>query len=163
MLVLIDSLRQPEMTELLSVYARLQMDKKDFDASDFAQIRQAEAEAYDFYLDFFGQRDSFCAVWSAGGSYRSILHIQRYMDAALLTGLETLPEDRGKGYATQLVMQTVSGLQQRGFTKLYSHVAMDNAASLRVHAKCGFYKHSDCARLLDGTVTAAMYTLCKDI
>jgi GNAT superfamily N-acetyltransferase len=121
------------------------------------------ADSYDFYVDFFGEKDAFCAVWVVDGKYCSALRIQKYLDGVLLTGLETAPDERQKGYGYSLVQEVICVLKKRGYDKLYSHVDKKNLPSQRLHRKCGFFVLRDSARLLDGTVTWKMDTLCRDI
>lgn len=153
MLQLIESLRHPQMQKVMDFYA----------GSQEADCIGSGEAVYDFFLDFFSQRDAFCAMWEESGKCLSVLRIQPYLDGVLLTGVETDRQQRGKGYAFLLACQVIGVLRQRGYTKLYSHVDRKNIPSQKFHKKCGFYKLRDTARLLDGTVTTKMDTLCIEL
>ena len=117
----------------------------------------------EFFLDFFSQEGAFCAGWVTESGMCSVLRIQRYGDGVLLTGVETAPEQRSRGYAYALICAVLAHLRQHGFGKVYSHVDRKNIPSLKLHEKCGFYKLRDTARLLDGSVTTKMDTLCIEL
>ena len=90
------------------------------------------------------------------------LRIEPYCDGLLLTGLETAPEEREKGYATQLLSAVLEYLRVSSKSIVYSHVIKNNPASLAVHKKCGFVKHLDYAVYVDDSVSQNAYTLiCK--
>lgn len=91
----------------------------------------------------------------------SALRIESYRNGVLVTGLETAPNFRNRGYAESLLSAVMDHLSECGSNFVYSHIDKRNAASLRVHEKCGFSRIRDSAVLLDGTVTTGMYTLCK--
>ncbi len=146
MLVLTESFKQLDLEKIHSVYGQ-----------------PVSAASYDFYVDFFGEKDTFCAAWVVDGKYCSVLRIQKYLDGVLLTGLETAPDERQKGYGYSLVMEVIGLLERRGCHRIYSHVDKKNLPSQRLHEKCGFFVLRDSARLLDGTVTTNMNTLCKVI
>jgi len=138
-------------------------DLKQLDLDGIYRIYGAKPELYDYYLELFREKDAFCAVWFTDGSCRASLRIQRYEDGVLLSGLETAPDDRRKGYGYALVTAVLDRLKQRGVHRVYSHIDRRNLPSQRLHKKCGFYKLRDSARLLDDTVTTKMDTLCIDI
>ena len=154
MFVLIPSFYHADMGKIIDIYAQSQ--EKDRIGS--------VAKISDFLLDFYEENcDAFCAMWQEGDVAASVLRIQSYEDGVLLTGVETRPEYRGKGFAAALVAETLAVLRQQGVHKVYSHVAQRNVPSQKLHKKCGFYKLQDTARLLDGTVTSQMDTLCIEI
>jgi L-amino acid N-acyltransferase YncA len=49
-------------------------------------------------------------------------------------------------------MEIRAYLRAQGAEKLYSHIAKGNTASIRTHEACGFYKISDMAAYVDGSV-----------
>ena len=69
----------------------------------------------------------------------------------LITALETAPGCTGRGYATELLSHSLQYLRGQGASKAYVHIRRSNAASLRVHRRCGFQKTARGARLLDGS------------
>ena len=128
------------------------------DLSENQQILRAEQD-FIAYLreDFFWVEDAYYAIWEEDGRYLSALRLEPFEDGLLLEALETRPDCRGRGYATKL-LQAVLAQESR---TIYSHVEKKNTASLRTHEKCGFVKISDCARYIDGSVSAGAFTLCK--
>ena len=123
------------------------------------QILRAEQEFYRYLEDFFRTKGAYYAVWEENGRYLSALRLEPYEDGLLLEALETRPDCRKKGHACALIQAVVEQEKQ----KIYSHVDKSNAASLRVHEKCGFRKISDHAVYLDGSASAGAVTLCRGI
>lgn len=118
-----------------------------------------EQEFYQYLRScFFTDYMAFYAVLEHMGDYLAALRIEPYKDGVLLEGLETAPEARMKGYATQLVQQTLAYLSDLHVKKVYSHVDKKNTASIRVHKKCGFSVVSDSAIYIDGSFTSGSYT-----
>lgn len=115
----------------------------------------AEADAYGDLLDFFRQPGAVVCVWQERGRYRCALRLEPYRDGLLLTGLETAPGDRGRGYATALLRAVLAEWER---VPVYSHIYHRNRASIRVHEKTGFVRISDTAVFLDGSASAAAGT-----
>ena len=129
------------------------------DLSENEQLLRAEQEFADYLrTDFFKVKGAYYALWEEDGAYVSALRLEPFRDGMLLEGLETRLDCRRKGYATRL-LQAVLELERR---KIYSHVSRKNKASLHTHEKCGFQKISDCARYIDGSVSAGAVTFCKE-
>lgn len=130
------------------------------------EIRIALAES-DFLsyirLDFFPRKGSLYALWQEGGRYVSAARIEPYRDGVLLSGLETAPEYRGRGYASSLLAALLDALEPRGIPKVYSHVGKGNRPSLAVHRKNGFRIFKDTAVYLDGSADSRAYTLLKNL
>ena len=152
MLILIDSPAHPQFPSVMALYA----------ASRERDSLGDETAVYEFFLDFFSQKNAFCAAWLEENTCCSVLRIQSFQGGVLVTGVETIPQKRRRGYACKLLSAVLDYLKQRGIEKIYSHVDRKNIASIRLHEKCGFYKLRDTARLLDGSVTTKMHTLCKE-
>lgn len=123
----------------------------------FTQIDAFEQAEY-LCRQFFRGQGELCCLWVKEKRCVSMLRLEPWQDGLLLTGLETLPEHRHHGYASDLLMAVGEYLRSCGYCKLYSHIDHRNCPSIRVHEKCGFRRISDTARLLDGTVTARMGT-----
>ena len=148
--------------ELMQVYAESNRENGRIRAPGLSAERQAAQAEQDFYAylrdDFFRTRGAAYGVWEIGGVYVSALRLEPYRDGLLLTALETRPDQRGKGYAKDLVSQAVAAAGQT----VYSHVGKKNTASLRVRLACGFEKISDSALYLDGSADSRCMTLrCK--
>ena len=121
---------------------------------------RAVSEFYEDLLNFFSQPGAIYALWEEESTYRCCLRVEPYKDGVLITGIETVPQMRNKGYATKLLSAVVEEMLQSGVTVLYSHVDKGNIPSRKLHEKCGFVLHLDYAVLLDQTVSRNMYTLC---
>ena len=130
--------------------------------SNEEQRIRAEQDFYNYLNIFFSDGKSFCALWCDEGGYISAMRLEPYRDGLLISGLETLPEVRGKGYAGKLLQATMRYLKDIGVEKVYSHVDKRNIPSLSVHKKAGFSIISDFARYLDGSVSHRSYTLCLE-
>ncbi len=138
---------------------------------DFGQLMTVYAEScgeslaaeQDFYgylqEDFFRQPGAYYALWVVDGRYVSALRMESFRDGWLLTGLETAPNVRRKGYAGAL-LGGVLAMSNPG--RIYSHVKKDNISSLFVHEKCGFQRISEQAVYLDGSADSHCCTLCFD-
>lgn len=165
MLKIFHAISQLNMVQLRDVYTQSIADagKHRFPSStEQIQFLRATEDFYD-YVDFFLEDErSFYAVWLADGVYTAALRIEPYRDGYLLSGLETAPGARGKGYATSLVRAVQEHLRQFGSYKLYSHVEKNNKLSLAVHHKCGFQRISEHAAYIDGSVSNNACTLCYE-
>ena len=60
-----------------------------------------------------------------------------------LEALETIPDERNKGYGTKLLTFVTQELKKAGPFKLCSCVGKSNTLSLKTHQKCGFRIISD--------------------
>lgn len=116
------------------------------------QVLEAEQDFYLFLKDFFREENAFYAMWEEDSEYVSALRVQSYRDGVLISGLETKPLHRGKGYAKLLLLHTLGYLQEHRIQKVYSHIRKDNIPSIRVHCACDFSCIADYAAYLDGSV-----------
>lgn len=125
------------------------------------QLALAEQDFYGYLRDtFFRTPGAQYAVWAEDGRYVSALRLEPYQDGLLLAALETVADQRGRGYASCLISAVQKLLESEGAAVLYSHVSRTNTASLRTHEKCGFVKTLDYARYLDGSINRRAVTLC---
>lgn len=145
MLKLIYSMAELDTEQLLNVYQEQNWNEREI----LTYLRE----------DFFRQEGSFYGVWVEESVYKAAVRFCRYKDGLLLHSLETVPDDRRKGYAYLLVTQSLKHLQATGCKAVYSHVEKRNKASLLLHKKCGFEVVSDSATYIDGTVTQYSNTL----
>lgn len=124
------------------------------------QIRLAKLDFHRYLQDsFFTKQNAVYAVWEADGKYVSALRLEPNRDGLILEALETIPEERCKGYAIALIHSVQGWLKEQGCVKLYSHVSKRNAVSLRTHERCGFENYLDHVVRTDGTVNHNAYTL----
>ena len=139
---------------------------KIFDSTDGLSLHQMvqiysgsmhayEQRAYEAYLcnEFFTVRGALCAVWEDAGAYVCALRLEPFKDGLLVTGLETMPAQRRKGFAGRLLSGVIQYLKDTGPVNLYSHIERKNIPSIRVHTSCGFSLHLDCAVFLDGSAS----------
>ena len=116
----------------------------------------AEQDFYGFLSEvFYRTEGAYYAVLEEQGSYCSAVRVEPYQDGFLLSGLETAPKCRRKGYGTALISEVLSSV---GYP-VYSHVEKDNIPSLNLHKACGFTIVQNDAIYLDGTKTDAAYTM----
>ena len=78
-------------------------------------------------------------VWENDGIWVSALRLYYIKDNIyFLEALETAPDFRKKGYATQLLTAVINDLKTKGTFKICVCVGKNNIASLNTHKKCGF-------------------------
>ncbi len=119
----------------------------------------AKQDFCDYLQDvFFTTQDAIYLLWQSEERYVSALRLEPYLDGYLLSGLETAPDARQKGYASQLMRALVIWASEQSIIPIYSHVSKKNKISRRVHEKTGFLVTLDYAKLLDGTVSSNFYT-----
>lgn len=113
----------------------------------------------DFYTDidgFFKEPMAYYCVWVVNDKYMSALRVEPFRDGWLIAGLETAPNQRGKGYAKALLTAVLQKMPEK--STVYSHIDKGNVSSIAVHTACGFCKHLAHAVFLDGSVSANTYT-----
>jgi len=99
-------------------------------------------------------------IWEEQERALCAVRCESYADGVLLTSLETAPNYRGRGYATQLLGAVLMYLEAG---KVYVHIHINNQASLSVHLKCGFQKVKSGARMLDGSYSREYDTYLTEI
>lgn len=143
MLVVVSSMRKLP-SDLFAVY--------DFPPQEEEEFRDYLREV------FFKTEGAVYCLWQVDSGCVSALRLEPYRDGMVLAGLETAAQERKMGYATILIQAAMEWAKCRGVTQVYSHIHHGNTASIKVHQRCGFQKVADHAKLLDGTVTAALGT-----
>ena len=128
---------------------------------EIEDILEAEQDLYSFLKVFLSDKESFVAVWEIDGRYTTALRLEPYENGYLISGLETAPADRGKGYAKQLMVHLLNYLDGNKFAPIYSHIDKSNSASIAVHKAVGFALCKDCASFIDGSVSHRAYTMCR--
>lgn len=165
MLKIFHSMKGLDLTQLNEIYAesiRKAGMERYASCSENLQILNAENEFYDFLLEFFAYDNACYAVWAPEGGYVAALRLEPYQDGFLLSGLETLPNARSRGYGKSLVFAVIDHLSKQGHGKIYSHVDQRNIPSLKVHRACGFKQIQSYAVFIDGSVSHKACTLCLE-
>ena len=156
-------LKDLDFQMLMAVYEEGNLENAlEFYPDDSPDVQlQKVKQSFEDYLreDFFRVKGVRYAVWEEAGEYISALRLEPYEDGFLLEALETMPARRRMGYSMKLISAVLEELPKG--TTVYSHVGKRNAASLGAHLRCGFEKHLDYAKYIDGTVTLYCLTLKK--
>lgn len=160
MLLLLKRLNDIHFSSLMAVYEEGNRENGDDlypQETPERRLAQAEADFHDYLRQvFFPTPGAVYALWESDGKYLSALRLEPYRDGFLIAGLETAPEQRKKGYASQLLAAVQAHYSGE---KLYSHVAKGNIASLATHRKCGFRRISEHAVYIDGSANNRCCTL----
>lgn len=163
MLIVAKSLAQLDFDALMEIYVEGNREHSAELWPEKPEEEQLILAKRDFrrYLEeqFFPQPGAVYAVWEAEGQYVSALRLEPNRDGLLLEALETIPEQRRKGYAVTLIRAVQSWLREQGKGKVYSHVSKRNTASLRTHERCGFRRFLDYEVCFDGSVNPNAYTM----
>lgn len=158
-------LSQISYSELMKVYldSNKQVGAKRFAHLDeVEQLIEAEQEFFAYIEFFLKEESSLYAVLLDQGHYLCCVRVEKYKDGVLLTGLETAPNERNKGYASELLLRLEDYLSSIGVYAIYSHVSSGNLPSIRVHEKCKYLKISDYAAYIDGSIDPKGFTLKKE-
>lgn len=151
MLTIISNVEKLPYSQVMRVYEqsiRERTQKDHRNCCSMQQLLNAEQDLYAYLQDVLEQKLAVLAFWTDNNKFVSALRLEKYRDGLLLTALETAPRERSKGYASMLVSCVVD---QFSDSKIYSHIADNNLASISVHLKCGFQKISSSAVFLDGS------------
>ncbi len=162
MLYWANKLSELNFAQLMEVYREgNEENAKDFfpNVPENQQILAAEQSFHQYLREcFFRTAGARYALWAVNGRYVSALRLEPYQDGLLLEALETIPEQRRKGYAELLVKAVLAELPG---VKIYSHVGKRNLASLKTHEKCGFVRILEHAVYADGSVLSTACTFCR--
>ncbi|MGN1025767.1 MAG: GNAT family N-acetyltransferase [Faecousia sp.] len=167
MLVIAESLAQLDFDALMEIYVEGNREHGAECWPEKPEKEQLALSKQDFrrYLEeqFFPKSGAVYAVWEADGKYVSALRLEPNRDGLLMETLETIPDQRRKGYAVTLIRAVQSWLREQGKGKVYSHVNKCNCASLQTHERCGFHRFLDHVVCFDGSVNYNTYTmLCEE-
>ena len=162
MLRVITSMKPLNHQKLLSVYSESiaqAAENKSGDLPIGIRMNEAEQNLLDYVRDFLTYKDAFICLWELDDTYVAVIRVEPYKDGYLISGLETVPVQRRKGFGRKLLTAVIDQFCGCDDFKLYSHVKRDHIASFKLHLSCGFSVISDCAVLLDGSVFTDYSTL----
>lgn len=157
MLEIVRTMGALDFQELMAVYRESNVGNAQEQDIPIAQVEQNFAD----YLreDFFRQTGAFYCLWKENGRTVSALRLEPFEDGLLLEALETMPEQRRRGYGKALVLAALDHVRNEYGKPVYSHVWKRNYASMALHAACGFTQVLDYAKLIDGSVNTSHVTL----
>ena len=140
MLISINQINDSVIDNLFSIYSESMSDlRQNFDCDS------AMREAYSIFVrDFIRDPKRLILVEEVSGEWASALRaIETKPGRWFLEALETTPEKRGRGFASALLLHTISFLQSVGMTEAACTISKNNAKSQAVHKKCGFTPTDD--------------------
>lgn len=101
-----------------------------------------QEEEYYFVEKFLGKfmskDENTYYVWEVDGEWVSALRLTKEDGFYFMEALETAPEHRKKGYASDLIKSLIQKLEEDEPVVIRSNVRKTNRASLTTHQKCGF-------------------------
>lgn len=163
MLIIAQTLAELDFPQLMNIYIEANREHGEDlwpEKSIEEQISLSEQDFLAFLQNqFFTKSDALYMIWVEQGKYISALRLEPFRDGLLLEALETLPEERRKGYACKLItamQKWSSGLDIAG---IYAHVSKQNLPSLKTHIRCGFEIFMDHSVYNDGTHNDRAYTM----
>lgn len=163
MLVIARTLEELDFAQLMKIYIEGNQEHgEEFwpEKTPEEQIRLSELDFLSYLRDsFFAKQGTVYMIWQVDNRYVSALRLEPNRDGLLLEALETLPEERRKGYAISLIAAVQEWLRDSGKSKLYSHVSKKNVPSLKTHMHCGFEVYLDYAVYSDGRLNQNAYTM----
>lgn len=148
MLKIITSYEQIKKRQYMDIYARSNLENTDYFFPHIKDKKLALQEAERSHLNYlkteFLNGQNFCAVWMEQERWLSAMRVYAIEENRYyIEALETRPAQRGKGYVTRLLCETILFLKERGCFTLSSCVSKRNFASLKAHQNAGFRIVSD--------------------
>lgn len=143
--MLLKIINQHDLDErkLMDVYLEGNIKNADYfypEISDRVEALRKTEETFCIYLKtkFFNGKNIYY-ILELDGVWVSALRLYKINNGHYyLEALETAPDYRRKGYATDLLNAVIGDLKKHGKVKIYDCVRKKNTISLRVHEKCGF-------------------------
>lgn len=129
--------------KLMSIYVESNFENTDYfypEITDKVEaVKKVEHDFCDYIKTEFLNGANSYYVWENGGIWVSALRLYYIKDNFyFLEALETSPNFRKKGYATQLLTAVINELKTKGTFKICVCVGKNNIASLNTYKKCGF-------------------------
>lgn len=129
--------------KLMAVYAESNFENTDYfypEITDKTEaVKKVEYNFCNYIKTEFLNLTNIYYVWEHDGIWVSALRLNYVKDNIyFLEALETAPDFRKQGYATQLLTAVINDLKTKGTFKICVCVGKNNIASLHTHKKCGF-------------------------
>ena len=107
---------------------------------DLSKAIQEEEQYFveKFLGKFMSKDENTYYVWEENGEWVSALRLTKLDGFYFMEALETAPEHRGKGYASELIKALIQKFKEYEQVVIRSNVRKTNIASLATHEKCGF-------------------------
>lgn len=160
MLIIAENLNALDFEQLMDIYIEGNQENAEefWPELPYGERLERAKKGFRQYLEtgFFSKDGARYMIWEIKGKYICALRLEPFQDGLLMEALETIPGERRKGHASNLIHSVQAWL---GHGKIYSHVSKRNTASLATHARCGFEKYLDHSVYSDGTVNEKAYTM----
>lgn len=107
---------------------------------DLSKAIQEEEQYFveKFLGKFMSKNVNTYYVWEENSEWVSALRLTKLDGFYFMEALETTPEHRRKGYASELIKVLIQKLEEDESVVIRSNVRKSNLASLSTHQKCGF-------------------------
>ncbi len=144
MLLRIETYSDLNERKLMDVYAESNLENTDYFFPDEPDketaLQKVEAGFLNFLKsEFFTQNEAVYWILEENNVWCCALRTCMVQTGLYyLEALETRPDLRGKGYASQLLSSVLHSLMKEGSFRLCDCVGKKNTASLKTHIKCGF-------------------------
>ncbi len=144
MLLRIEKYSDLNERKLMDVYAESNLENTDYffpDEPDKETALQKVETGFLNFLkrEFFTQNEAVYWILEENNVWCSALRTCKVQSGLYyLEALETRPDLRGKGYASQLLSSVLNSLMKEGPFRLCDCVDKKNTASIKTHIKCGF-------------------------
>lgn len=125
-------------------------------------LKEYKFEYEDFIKDFLKRPSNFLAINIKDDIYVSafrLIGLDRKRTKFYLEALETHGSYLRKGYAKELIGESIKILNKDKNIKIESAIKKGNIASLETHKKCGFLIDKDYVIFEDGVVRKDCYTM----
>lgn len=131
----------PEAVEKLFALYRESMDGM---AGQFAAPEEMRAAYAGFLAGFVQAPGRLVLVEEEAGKWVSGLRaVEQPKGVWFLEAVETMPEERRKGYGKALLLDTLAELDRRGGTEVSCTIGRHNGSSIALHTGCGFAASGD--------------------
>ena len=131
MLIHVTQIDEETVERLFAVYVESMEDLRE----NYPSLPEMKADYGAFLKDFVADPRHLVLVedWVSG-----LRAIETEAGRWFLEAVETMPEERHKGYGKRLLRHTILELERRGMTEITCTISKHNTASQALHSQCGF-------------------------